>query len=139
MNWVGAGLDYNMITQPNPRRGIMVTFNMIASMARADATICICFVDGAVADRLVVLDCLEKKIRVWVCWNVHSREVKGKSRCIEEASGRDALFFRELKSAILKLQDLWSSDVGTNLHRPDRGGGRRSFLVSKEFVDPLVT
>ena len=45
-----------MITQPNPRRGIMVTFSMVASMTRADAIIYICFVDGAVADRLVVLD-----------------------------------------------------------------------------------
>jgi len=49
-----------MITQPNPGRRIMVTFNMAPSIARADATICICFVDGAVADRLVVLDCLEE-------------------------------------------------------------------------------
>ena len=49
-----------MIMQPNPGRGIMITFNMLLSIARADATICICFVDGVVADRLVVLDCLEK-------------------------------------------------------------------------------
>ena len=49
-----------MITQPNPRPRIMVTFIMVPSIARADATICICFVDGAVADRLVVLDCLEE-------------------------------------------------------------------------------
>ena len=49
-----------MITQPNPRRGIMVTFKMVPSIARADATICICFVDGAVADHLVDLDCLEE-------------------------------------------------------------------------------
>ena len=33
---------------------------MATSIARAEATICICFVDGAVADRLVVLDYLEK-------------------------------------------------------------------------------
>ena len=51
MDWIGAGLDCNMITQPNPGRGIMVTFNMVASIARADATICNCFVDGAVANR----------------------------------------------------------------------------------------
>ena len=60
MNWVGAGLDCNMITQPNPWREIMVTLSMVASMARADSTICICFVDGAVADRLVILDCLKE-------------------------------------------------------------------------------
>jgi hypothetical protein len=53
-------LDCNMITQPNPERGIMVTFKMVPSIARADATIYIYFVDGAVADRLVVLDCLEE-------------------------------------------------------------------------------
>jgi hypothetical protein len=50
-----------MITQPNPRRGIVVTFKMVPSITRADATICICFVDGAMADRLVVLDCVEEK------------------------------------------------------------------------------
>ena len=49
-----------MITQPNPGRGIMVTFKMVLSIARADAIICICFADGVVADRLVVLDCLEE-------------------------------------------------------------------------------
>ena len=49
-----------MITQPNPRRGIMVIFNKVPFIACADATICICFVDGAVADRFVVLDCLEE-------------------------------------------------------------------------------
>jgi hypothetical protein len=47
-------------TQPNPGRGIIVTLRMVPSIARADATICICFVDGAVADRLIVLDCLEE-------------------------------------------------------------------------------
>jgi hypothetical protein len=45
----------NTITQPNLGRGIMVTF-----IARADVTICICFVDSAVTDRLVVLDYLEE-------------------------------------------------------------------------------
>ena len=49
-----------MMMQPNQGRGIMVTFNMVPSIARANATICIFFVDGAVADRLVVLDCLEE-------------------------------------------------------------------------------
>ena len=49
-----------MITQPNLGRGIMMTFNMVLSIARADATIYICFVDCAVANRLVVLDCLER-------------------------------------------------------------------------------
>ena len=49
-----------MITQPNPRRGIMVAFKIIPSIARVDMTICICFVDGTVVDRLVDLDCLEE-------------------------------------------------------------------------------
>ena len=50
-----------MIMQPNPGRDTMVTFNMVATMARADATIYICFVDGAVVDRFVVLDCVEEE------------------------------------------------------------------------------
>ena len=50
-----------MSTQPNPGRGIMVTFKIVPSIACADATICICFVDGAVADRVVDLDCVEER------------------------------------------------------------------------------
>ena len=49
-----------MITQPNLGRGITVTFKMVMSIACANATICIGFIDGAVADRLVDLDCLEE-------------------------------------------------------------------------------
>jgi hypothetical protein len=49
-----------VITQPNLGRGIMVTFKMVLSIARAYATICIWFVDGAVADRLVDLDFLDE-------------------------------------------------------------------------------
>ena len=69
-----------------------------------------------------------RSISVWVCWKFHSKEVKENSRCVEEASGRDALIFRELKSGILKLHDLRSTEVGTNLHMPDG-----SFLVSKKI------
>ena len=50
-----------MITQLNSRRVIMVTFKMVPSIAYADYTICICFVDGAVADRFVDLDFLEER------------------------------------------------------------------------------
>ena len=60
MDCVGAGLDCKVSTKPNPWRGIIVTFRMVPSIARADTTICICFVDGAVVDRLIVLDCLEE-------------------------------------------------------------------------------
>ena len=48
-----------MITQPNPGRGIMVTFKMDPSIARAEVTICIYFVDGVMLDCRVSLDCLE--------------------------------------------------------------------------------
>jgi hypothetical protein len=47
-------------TQPNPERGIIATFKIVSSIARADATICICFVDGSVADRIVDLNCLDE-------------------------------------------------------------------------------
>jgi hypothetical protein len=60
MDCVGAGLDCKVSTQPNPGREIIVTLRMVPSIARANATIYICFVDGAVADRLVVLDYLEE-------------------------------------------------------------------------------
>jgi hypothetical protein len=60
MDCVGAGLDCKVRTQPNPVRGIIVTLIMVPSIARANGRICIYFVDGAVVDRLVVLDCLEE-------------------------------------------------------------------------------
>lgn len=48
-----------MITQPNQGREIMITFKMVPSIARADATIFICFVDDVVLDRRVSLEYLE--------------------------------------------------------------------------------
>ena len=56
---VGAGLDCNMITQPNLGRIIMVTFKMVPSIARADMTIYICFANDAVPNCCLDLDCLE--------------------------------------------------------------------------------
>ena len=50
-----------MITQPNLVCEIVLTFKMVPSKALANATIYICFVDGEMANRLVDLDCLEKK------------------------------------------------------------------------------
>ena len=61
MNCIGAGLYCTMITYPNLGHGIMVTFKITLSIARANVTICICFVDGAMTDRLVDLDCLEEE------------------------------------------------------------------------------
>jgi hypothetical protein len=49
-----------MIMQPKPGREIIVTFKIVPSISRADATICIYFVHDAVTDRLVDLDYLEK-------------------------------------------------------------------------------
>jgi hypothetical protein len=48
-----------MITHPNQGREIMVTFKMDPFIARAEVTICICFVDGVMLDRHISLDCLE--------------------------------------------------------------------------------
>ena len=47
-----------MITQPNLGRGIMITFKMDPSVAYVDATIYICFVNGAVLDHCMGLDYL---------------------------------------------------------------------------------
>ena len=48
-----------MITQPKPGHGIMFTFKMDPSIARAEVTICICFVDAAMLDCCISLDCLK--------------------------------------------------------------------------------
>jgi hypothetical protein len=123
-------LEYNIITQPNSGHEIMMTFKMVPSIARTDATICICFVDGAVVDHLVVLDCMEEGYEYGLI----------RTSIPERSRGRDdAFFFRKLKADILKIQDLWTSEVGTNLERPHGGGEWRSFLVCREFIDPFAT
>jgi hypothetical protein len=82
-----------MITQPNPGHGIMVTFNMVPSIARLYATICICFVDGAVAGCLVVLDCLEEGYESGLLERPLQRGQRG-CQCVEEANERVAFFYR---------------------------------------------
>ena len=79
---------------------------------------------------------MKEKVRVGR--NIYSREVHGKSRSVEEARWRDAFFLRELGACIFKLEDLQTSEVGTNLDKP-HGRNWRSFLVSREFVDPLAS
>ena len=49
-----------MTTQPNLVCEMMVQFKMVMSIARADATIRICFVNDAVADRLIELAYMDK-------------------------------------------------------------------------------
>ena len=67
-------------------------------------------------------------IKVWVGRNVHSEEIQGRSKTLEEATGRDAFF----------IQDLWTSKVGTKLEMPYKRD-RRLFMVSRDFVVPLAT
>jgi hypothetical protein len=81
MDCVGAGLDCKVSTQPNPGRGIIVTLRMVPFIARADATICICFVDGAVADRLVVLDCLEEGYESGLAGTSTPERSRGERKC----------------------------------------------------------
>jgi hypothetical protein len=70
--------------------------------------------------------------------NVYSGEVQGKSGSVEETNGRDAFFLRELETGIFKLHDLRTREVGTKLNMPHERN-QRSFLVSREFVDPFAT
>ena len=80
---------------------------------------------------------LGRRIKIWDGRNIHSGEVQGRSGCVKEASGRDALSLRELKANIFKLEDLQASEVGTKLDKP-HGRDQRLFLVSGEFVDALA-
>ena len=77
MDCVGASLDCNMIIQINPRRGIMVTLKMNLFIARADAIIFICFVDGVVEDRLIDLNCLEKGLESMLARTSRPERSKG--------------------------------------------------------------
>ena len=125
-----------MITQPNPGRAIMVTFNTVLSIFCADATICNYFVDGAVENRLVILDCMEEdKFMGWLeCPLLRSQ---GDEPMCWKGEWALCVYFEELKANILKLQDLRTSEVGTKFERPHEPDWR-SFLVCREFVNPLA-
>jgi hypothetical protein len=126
-----------MITQPNRGRGIMMTSNMVPSIANTDATICICFVDGAVADPLVVLDCLEEGYDFGLAGTSIAGRSSGGADVLKRRVGVVHFFYRELKTDILKLQDLRMSKVGTKLDMP-HGRDVRSFLVCKKIVDLIA-
>ena len=70
-----------MSTQLNPGRGIIVIFRMVPSIARADVTICIYFVDGAVLDRLVVLDCMEEEYEFGLAGESTPERSRGERKC----------------------------------------------------------
>ena len=78
------------------------------------------------------------RVRIWVGWNVHIKEVKWRSRCVKEASWSDAFFLGELKAGVFKFKDIQTSEVSAKFDRP-HGWDWRSFLVNREFVDPLAT
>ena len=92
-----------MITQLNLRHGIMVTFKRDPSIARAEATICICFVDDAMLDRCIGLDCLEVGSNLGWMKCPHGK-VEWNDRCVKEKCLSDAFFLGESKANIFKFK-----------------------------------
>src|SRR6202048_489185 len=79
-----------------------------------------------------------RRNEVGVLWNMDSRHIQWGSRVGEESSRCDALLWWELKTCVLKGEDLRAGDVGTNLDGPD-WGNRRLLVISRERHDPFPT
>ena len=139
VNWLNKcrfGLQHDYATKSRAWNHGDLHYGPVHSSCRCRHLYLFCWRCGGRPSRSLGL--LGSRIRVWVGWNAHSREIEGRSQCVEEASWHDAFFFRELKAGILKLQDLRTNEVGTKLDKL-HGQDWRSFLVCREFVDPLAT
>ena len=56
-------MDYSVIMQPSFDQVIIVNFETISCIASAEATICLCFAEGAMLDRRTTLDNLVKGMK----------------------------------------------------------------------------
>ena len=79
-----------------------------------------------------------RRDEVWVFWNTDSRHIQRGRRVGEESRRCDALLWWELKTCVLKREDLRAGEVGTNLHGPD-WWNRRLLVISRERHDPFPT
>ena len=66
------------------------------------------------------------------------RHIQWKSKVGEESSRCDALLRWELKTCVLKREDLRPGEVGTNLDRLN-WGNKRLLVISRERHDPFPT
>jgi hypothetical protein len=66
------------------------------------------------------------------------RHIQQGRRVGEESRRCDALLWWELKTCVLKGEDLRAGEVGTNFHGPD-WGNRRLLVISRERHDPFPT
>ena len=56
MGGCGSNLDCRVIIQPNPGWGIIINFRTVPCIALVEATICVCFAEGALLDLRTTLD-----------------------------------------------------------------------------------
>ena len=79
-----------------------------------------------------------RRDEVWEFWNTDSRHIQWGSGVGEESSRCDALLWWELKTCVLKGEDLRTGEVGTNLDGPN-WRNRRFLLTIRERHDPFPT
>ena len=79
-----------------------------------------------------------RRDEVWVIWNTDSRHIQRGRRVGEEPRRCDALLWWELKTCVLKREDLRAGEVGTNLDRPD-WRNRWLLIIGRERYDPFLT
>jgi hypothetical protein len=79
-----------------------------------------------------------RRDEVGVFRNTDSRHIQWESKLGEELSRCDAFIWWELKTCVLKGEDLRAGEVGTNLNGPD-WGNKRLLVISRERYNPFPT
>ena len=79
----GSDLDYSVIMQPNLDWGIIINCKKILCIALAEATICLCFAEGALLDRRTTLANLVRGMKSG--WSaIRTRDISsGKSELVK--------------------------------------------------------
>jgi hypothetical protein len=79
-----------------------------------------------------------RRDEVGVFWNTDSRYIQRNRIVGEESSRCDVLLWWELKTCVLKRENLRPGEVGTNLYEPD-WWNRRLLVISRERHDSFRT
>ena len=128
MGGCGSNLDCTVIMQPNPGWGIIVIFRTVLCIPLAEATICLCFAEGALLDFRTSLDNLVGGMksrcsgtRIWDIFNGGAELVKSRIGVIRFFGGSWKHAFssaniservrlvRILTGQIGGIRDFWSS------------------------------
>ena len=138
MGGCSSDLDCRVTMQPKPDGGIIINFitNTMHSFSRDSHLPLLCQMCAAGSSNNLGQSC--RRDEVWKFWNTDSRHIQWGSGVGEESSWCDTLLWWELKTCVLKREDLRTGEVGTNLDRPN-WGNMRFLIINKDWHDPFPT